>query len=83
MPYMPKEQYIQLSSGDKKAYHIQNIKDEIPWVDIKQYSHNIIGLQLGMLRKFYEDDKTFNGFVRLMFPELKALGWRQYWDEME
>jgi len=55
-----------------KAELIIEIKDEIPWVDIKPYSHNIIGLKLDILRRDYGEEE-----VRSLVKntQLKHLGW--------
>ena len=43
-----------------KAELIIEIKDEIPWVDIKPYSHNIIGLKLEILSRDYGEEEVHN-----------------------
>ena len=50
------------------------IKKEVPYVDIKPYSHNIIGLVLMQIAKEFgkgEDNKAIDDFG------LVKLGWRK------
>ena len=60
--------------------HTIKIITEIPFVDIKPYSHNIIGLQLEMMSKLFNTEDEFIHYIKNNFPELKELGWTQYWD---
>lgn len=60
--------------------HTIKIINEIPFVDIKPYSHNIIGLQLEMMSKLFNTEDEFIHYIKNNFPELKELGWTQYWD---
>ena len=39
---------------------INKIKEEIPWEDIKPYSHNIIGLELRILGENYGEDEVIS-----------------------
>jgi len=56
----------------KKQEIIATIKKEIPWVDIKQYSHNIISLELRLL----EEVAGREAVVELVqTTELKNKGW--------
>ena len=56
----------------RKEHIITKIKNQIPWVDIKEYSHNIITLWLGALETEYGLDE-----VKKLIREtrLKYLGW--------
>ena len=51
---------------------IKTIKKEIPFVDIKPFSHNIINLELQILSEKFGEDK-----VKQVISEtkLKHLGW--------
>ena len=51
---------------------IKKIKDEIPFVDIKPYSHNIINLTLNLLCTEYGQEEV-NNLIRE--TDLKDLGW--------
>jgi len=51
---------------------IKNIKKEIPYVDIKPYSHNIIGLELEILARDYGEEEVHNIVKN---TKLKDLGW--------
>ena len=51
---------------------IKKIKEEIPFVDVRPYSHNIIGLQLTMLEDLAGKEAVFE-LVRT--TELRNLGW--------
>jgi len=75
-----KEMYNAFNYDQKINYHVNKINNEIPYVDVKEYSHNIIGLQLSMLSKLFVIENDFNDFVKKTFPELKELGWTQYWE---
>ena len=50
----------------------EKIEEQVPWVDIKPYSHNIIGISLGAIDKNYgrtEANKAIEDFG------LEVLGW--------
>jgi len=51
---------------------INKIKKEIPYVDVKPYSHNIIGLQLNVLADKYGQEEV-EKIVRE--TNLKNIGW--------
>ena len=51
---------------------INKIKKEIPYVDIKPYSHNIIGLELNVLADKYGQEEV-EKIVRE--TNLKNIGW--------
>ena len=51
---------------------IKNIKKEITYVDIKPYSHNIIGLELEILARDYGEEEVHNIVKN---TKLKDLGW--------
>jgi len=51
---------------------IQSIKNEIPYVDIKEYSHNIISLELRMYSEIKGDEETYKLIKELGLDEL---GW--------
>jgi len=51
---------------------IQLIKNEIPYVDIKEYSHNIISLELRMYSEIKGDEETYKLIKEL---GLDKLGW--------
>ena len=57
---------------DRKQELIKAIKDQIPYVDIKPYSHNIIGLKLQMLSTEYGQEEA-NKLIRE--TKLKDIGW--------
>ena len=51
---------------------IQNIRKEIPYVDIKEYSHNIISLELRIYSEIKGDEETYKLIKELGLDEL---GW--------
>jgi len=51
---------------------IQSIKNEIPYVDIKEYSHNIISLELRIYSEIKGDEETYKLIKQLGLDEL---GW--------
>ena len=55
-----------------KSEIINKIKEEIPWVDIKPYSHNIIGLELRILGENYGQEEVIS---LIKSTRLKDLGW--------
>ena len=57
--------------NDKKEI-INKIKEEIPYVDIKPYSHNIINLCLRQLAEEYGKEEAFS---LIKSTRLKDLGW--------
>ncbi len=52
----------------------QHIEDEVPYVDVAPYSHNIITLLLGQVAQHYGHAEA-NKVIREL--GLEALGWRQ------
>ena len=57
--------------NDKKEI-INKIKEEIPYVDIKPYSHNIISLELRILGENYGQEEVIS---LIKSTRLKELGW--------
>lgn len=56
----------------KKQKIIEKILEEIPFVNIKPYSHNIIGLELRILEENYGKEEV----IKLVEnTQLKNLGW--------
>jgi len=55
-----------------KERMINKIKEEIPFVDIKPYSHNLIGLELELLAETFGQAEA-NKVIRE--TPLKDLGW--------
>ena len=51
---------------------IYEIEEEMEWVDIKPYSHNIISIKLRMIDEFY-GDKEVNKVIRHL--NLTSIGW--------
>ena len=51
---------------------INTIKKEIPFIDVKPYSHNIINLNLMILEKKYGQEEV-NKLIKK--TKLKDLGW--------
>ena len=66
----------QLHSSMDKAHTLEEykkqIKNEIPYVDIKPYSHNIIYLKLQLISDEYGDDVVKGLIVEL---GLNKIGW--------
>lgn len=53
---------------------IETIENEMEWIDIKPYSHNIIGISLSTLQKNYE--WTDKDIVELVLQlGLDKMGW--------
>lgn len=50
----------------------KSIAKEVPFVDIKPYSHNIIGILLGMIEKGYGRAEAINAMYDF---DLEELGW--------
>ena len=51
-----------------------DIKKEVPYINIKPFSHNIVGICLGAIAKEYgkeQADKAIDDF------QLEQLGWRK------
>mgnify|MGYP003144739647 CR=1 FL=1 len=65
---------------DKKEEMIIEIGDELEFVDIKPYSHNIVALSLSILEKNYGRDAVMECFneYRYLFAEK---GWKPTLDE--
>jgi hypothetical protein len=52
------------------------IKEEIPYIEQKPYSHNIIGMQLQIIyEEMKENEEEFKTHINKYFPQLKTLGW--------
>jgi len=51
-----------------------NIKKEIPYVDLKQFSHNIISINLMIIAKEYGKEEA-NKAIRDL--KLDELGWKE------
>tara|TARA_R110000803_G_scaffold146566_1_gene212303 strand:- start:194 stop:415 length:222 start_codon:yes stop_codon:yes gene_type:complete len=51
---------------------IKKIKEEIPYIDIKPYSHNIIGLELSILEQVAGKEAVIE---LVKTTRLKNLGW--------
>lgn len=58
------------------------LDEEIPYVDIKPYSHNIVGLALKMLFDEIGRDEALK-IIRDKYKILRQLGWKQYWTDEE
>ena len=69
-----------MSSSEKIIKILTKIDEEIPYIDIKPYSHNIIGLQLDMLEKLTNEDN-----IKKVVKEkgLDKLGWGHILEEEE
>ena len=50
----------------------KNIKKEIPFVDVKPFSHNIISMTLSMIEETYGEDVAIQTMSEL---RLDKLGW--------
>lgn len=49
---------------------------EIPYIDKKPYSHNIIGFQLQIIyEEMKENEEEYRKHINKYFPQLKTLGW--------
>ena len=57
---------------EEKQKIINTIKAEIPYIDVKPYSHNIIQLELDILEKHYGIEEVLK---LIETTELKNLGW--------
>ena len=57
------------------AKHKTTIEKEIPYVDIKPYSHNIISLTLQMIAKEFGQEVANEAIAELGLDEL---GWKQH-----
>ncbi len=60
------------NSDNRKQQIIDKIMGEIPYIDIKPFSHNIIAIQLNILASEFGQDEA-NEVIRT--TELKDLGW--------
>lgn len=65
-------------SDKTKEQIIEKIKQEIPFVDIKPFSHNIISLELRLLEKKYGEEEVKN---LIKSTKLKDLGWGHFIEE--
>jgi hypothetical protein len=54
----------------KKA--LERIDKEIPYIDVKEYSHNIIGLQLGLLMRICSKEQVKKIVIE---KGLDKMGW--------
>jgi hypothetical protein len=61
------------SKEEIKESNIKKIKKEIPFIDIKQYSHNIIGLCLRSIAEAYGNNEECNKII--VDLGLDELGW--------
>jgi len=50
------------------------IQEQVPFVDVKPYSHNIIGLLLSQIAKKYGDTEANQAIEDF---QLEGLGWRK------
>eukprot|EP01050_Picozoa_sp_SAG11_P011666 SAG11_NODE_1252_length_5386_cov_29.101759_4_plen_69_part_00 len=61
---------------EEKLKELYNkIKKEIPYIDIKSYSHNIISLTLNIMSEEFGEEKANETIVKL---GLDKLGWSVY-----
>ena len=68
------EEFAKFETGVEEVdKNIMYILENIPWVDIKPYSHNIINISLRMLRKELGNDKLCIDIIRE--TPLMNLGW--------
>ena len=68
------EEFAKFETGVEKVdKNIMYILENIPWVDIKPYSHNIINISLRILSKQLGNDKLSIDIIRE--TPLKDLGW--------
>ena len=73
-----REDYETLELIKEKNNIIHNIYKEIPFVDIKPYSHNIISLNLRILADKFGDEEAIKLIEN---SKLKDLGWADTYEE--
>ena len=61
-----------LIEEQKLQEHITIIKNEIPYVDLRTYSHNIISMELNIISSIYGNDVA-NAVIK--FLKLYEIGW--------
>ena len=61
-----------LIEEQKLQEHITIIKNEIPYVDMRTYSHNIISMELNIISSIYGDDVAD---AVIKFLKIDDLGW--------
>jgi len=61
-----------LIEEQKLQEHITIIKNEIPYVDMRTYSHNIISMELNIISSIYGDDVAV---AVIKFLKIDDLGW--------
>jgi len=61
-----------LMEEQKLQEHITIIKQEIPFIDLRTYSHNIISMQLNIINSIYGTDITD---AVILFLNLNDKGW--------
>tara|TARA_R100000541_G_C1845236_1_gene76634 strand:+ start:207 stop:476 length:270 start_codon:yes stop_codon:yes gene_type:complete len=61
-----------LIEEEKLQEHITIINNEIPYVDMRTYSHNIISMELNIISSIYGDDVAK---AVIKFLNLDDLGW--------
>ena len=61
-----------INMEEKLQEHISIIKQEIPFIDIKTYSHNIISMELNIINSIYGTDITD---AVILFLNLNDKGW--------
>ena len=59
-------------SNKTKDQIIEKIKQEIPFIDVKPFSHNIISLELRLLEEKYGEKEVYN---LINSTDLKYKGW--------
>ena len=65
------------ASPTKIIQTIDNIKREIPFINIKPYSHNLVMINLQILQKDLDgDEDEFQRIIHLHFYKLYKLGWK-------
>ena len=61
-----------LIEEQKLKEHITIIKNEIPYVDLRTYSHNIISMELNIISSIYGNDVAK---AVIKFLKLYEIGW--------
>ncbi|MCP6727078.1 MAG: hypothetical protein KJI69_03580 [Patescibacteria group bacterium] len=61
-----------MTLGETKEELIAQIRTEMPYIDIKPYSHNIIGIVLGQIAEKFGDTEAENTIKEL---HLDKRGW--------
>jgi len=59
-------------SDKTKEQIIEKIKQEIPFIDVKPFSHNIISLELRLLEEKFGEEEVYN---LINSTDLKYKGW--------